>query len=137
MHNKRDSHRTTVSFGEGILLLMGCSQNYIMYWGLQLLLYTNPVKSLPKHFFIWQMSLCIITTHFQNITYFLLFIVHIRQNTGYFLKSTTFQVAHKVHIEFPHIERIYVFPVKIYDISVGNSPAALRFQVNEVGAPFE
>ena len=31
--NKRDSQRTTASFGEGILLLMGCSQNYIMYWG--------------------------------------------------------------------------------------------------------
>jgi hypothetical protein len=56
--NKRDSHRTTASFGEGILLLMGCSQNYIMYWGLQVLLYTNASKSLPKHFFILKILLC-------------------------------------------------------------------------------
>jgi len=32
-HNKKDSRYKAVLFGEGISFLMGCSKNYIMYWG--------------------------------------------------------------------------------------------------------
>ena len=76
MDNKKElrinSFKQQFLFGEGISFLMGCSKNYIMYWGFYDIYYSIYLsESVHKLYIYGQHFLSKITYPFFNITIFI------------------------------------------------------------------